>query len=33
MFKRFHCAGINWLLLEEYIPERLEEEFYAFNLE
>lgn len=33
MFKRFRRTGINWPLPEEYTPERLEEELYAFNLE
>lgn len=33
MFTRFRRTGINWPLPEEYTPERLEEELYAFNLE
>ncbi|MCT6592780.1 IS66-like element accessory protein TnpA [Pantoea dispersa] len=33
MFKRFRRTGINWPLPEDYTPERLEEELYAFNLE
>lgn len=33
MFKRFRRTGINWPLPEEYTPERLEEDLYAFNLE
>ncbi|MBE5254239.1 IS66-like element accessory protein TnpA [Mixta mediterraneensis] len=33
MFTRFRRTGINWPLSEEYTPERLEEELYAFNLE
>ncbi|MBC0856471.1 transposase [Pantoea stewartii] len=33
MFKRFRRTAINWPLPEEYTPERLEEELYAFNLE
>ncbi|PWV83427.1 IS66-like element accessory protein TnpA [Pantoea ananatis] len=33
MFKRFRRTGINWPLSEDYTPERLEEELYAFNLE
>lgn len=33
MFKRFRRTGISWQLPEEYAPERLEEELYAFNLE
>jgi len=33
MFTRFSRTGINWPLPEEYTPERLEEELYAFNLE
>lgn len=33
MFTRFRRTGINWPLQEEYTPERLEEELYAFNLE
>lgn len=33
MFKRFRRTGINWPLPEEYTPERLEKELYAFNLE
>ncbi|HDT2075926.1 MULTISPECIES: winged helix-turn-helix transcriptional regulator [Enterobacter] len=32
MFKRFRRTGINWPLPEDYTPERLEEELYAFNL-
>ncbi|WP_156506713.1 IS66-like element accessory protein TnpA [Pantoea ananatis] len=33
MFKRFRRTGINWPLPEDYTPERLDEELYAFNLE
>ncbi|HDS4948426.1 TPA: transposase [Klebsiella aerogenes] len=33
MFTRFRRTGINWPLPEEYTPERLEEELYAFNLQ
>jgi len=33
MFKRFRRTGINLPLPEDYTPERLEEELYAFNLE
>ncbi|WP_268810655.1 IS66-like element accessory protein TnpA [Type-D symbiont of Plautia stali] len=33
MFTRFRRTGINWPLPEEYTPETLEEELYAFNLE
>lgn len=33
MFTRFRRTGINWPLPEEYTPERLEEDLYAFNLE
>lgn len=33
MFKRFRRTGINWSLSEKYMPERLEEDLYAFNLE
>lgn len=33
MFMRYRRTGINWPLPEEYTPERLEEELYAFNLE
>ncbi|MFQ1682740.1 transposase [Pantoea dispersa] len=33
MFTRFRRTGINWLRPEDYTPERLEEELYAFNLE
>lgn len=33
MFTRFRRTGISWPLPEDYTPERLEEELYAFNLE
>lgn len=33
MFMRFRLTGISWPLPEDYMPERLEEELYAFNLE
>jgi transposase len=33
MFMRFRRTGISWPLPEDYTPERLEEELYAFNLE